>query len=165
MQAGREVAAALKATNGEPVETIVHLVFDRSIVPSGGVLSSAVKNLKGGELPIERMKAMGYAVEDGKIATADNSPVGPAYQVIDYWGGGKQHRRWHLASPVELDANRHGDPLFMDENMIAFGATWKDSEKSEEAFLSLMNLFTDGVNGDGIIAHPLEVKIAIRKRA
>ena len=166
MQAAQEVAAALKGTaNGESVETIVHLVFDRPIVPSGGVLSTAVTGLGGGELQLDRMKAMGYAIEDGKVATSNNSPIGPVYQIIDYWGGEKQHRRWHLAKPVELDASKHGDPLFMDQNMVAFGAVWNDSAKSEEAFLSLMNLFTDGVNGDGIIAHPLEVKIAIRNRA
>ena len=91
--------------------------------------------------------------------TVDDVPVGQAYKIIDYWGGSQQHKRWHMTSPVELNPSRNGDPFFMDENMIAFGVSWKDGTKVQEAFLGLMNLFADGVNGEGIVAHPLEVKV------
>ena len=164
MKAGREVTAALSNAKGDPVDTIVHLVFDRQIVPSGGAMASVVT---GGakDLNIERMKAMGYAIEDGKVMTSDQMPLGEAYRIIDYWGGAKQFKRWHLNKPVTLEASRNGDPFFMDENMIAFGATWSDAAKAEEAFMGLMDLFSEGVNGGGIVAHPLEVKISVSNKA
>lgn len=164
MKIGREVAAVVGANPKKPVQTIVHLVFDRPIVPSGGALAAVVVgNAK--DLDLGRMKAMGYAIEDGKVMTSGEMPLGQAYKIIDYWGGEKQFRRWHLDSPVLLEASRNGDPFFMDENMIAFGATWNDPDKAEEAFMGLMDLFTEGVNGEGIIAHPLEARISVRNQA
>jgi len=164
MKAAREVDGLLRTVPDRPLETVVHLVFDRSIVPSGGALASVVMGASKG-IDIERMRAMGYAVEDGKIATSGETPIGPAFKVIDYWGGSKQFKRWHLKAPVLLEASRNGDPFFMDENMIAFGASWSDAAKAEEAFIGLMDLFAEGVNGQGIIAHPLEIKVSWRNKA
>jgi hypothetical protein len=159
----QELQALAKLAGGKPVDTVVHLVFDRNIAPSGGGFASAVLGGRN-ELNIEQMKAQGYVVEDGKIATHQDIPVGAAFQVIDYWGGERQSKRWHLAAPVALVASRNGDPFFMDERMAAFGALWSDVDKAEEAMLTLLGAFSEGVGGDGIVAHVLELKITERKR-
>jgi hypothetical protein len=71
----------------------------------------------------------------------------------------KQHRRWHLLEPVKINASRNGDPFFMDDNMMAFGALWSDAAKSDEAFISLLEMFSSGVRGSGVIARPLVAEI------
>ena len=159
----QELQALAKLAGGKPVDTVVHMVFDRNIAPSGGGFTAAVLGGKT-ELNLEQMKAQGYVVEDGKVATSQDVPIGVGFQVIEYWGGERQAKRWHLAAPVGLSPSRNGDPFFIDERMVAFGALWADLDKAEEAILTLLGLFSEGVGGDGIVAHVLELKITERKR-
>lgn len=145
---------------GAVLRTIVHIAFDRDIVPRGGVLYRAV--LSDGKLatPAEQLEQMGYEVADGKIALVNDVPISKAYSLIDYWGGEKQHKRWHLAERVTINPSRHGEPFFMDAEMLAFGATWSDTTKVREALPVLLNLFAHGVNGTGSVAVPLVIEIA-----
>jgi hypothetical protein len=143
-----------------PASTVVHIAFDRNIVPSGGVLYRAT--LLDGRMKTspEQLAAMGYAVEDGTVRTVNDVPVGPAYSVLEYWGGERQHKRWHLAGPVTIEPSRNGDPYFMDENMIAFGAKWVDGEQMSAALLGVLELFAFGIKGGDAVAMPLAVELA-----
>ena len=102
---------------------------------------------------------MGYVAKEGKIVLDDDSPVGRGFGVFEYWGGVKQHRRWHMTKPVELSASRNGDPLFMDEYNAAVRVTWEDGSKYEEAMLELLGLFSGGVRGAESVANPLAMKV------
>jgi hypothetical protein len=155
------VVASLMRTplNPDGVETIVHLVFDRPIVPNGGVLMHSMMLDGRSSYGPEQLKNMGYLVIDGKVVVVDGSPVSPAYGVIDYWGGDKQFKRWHLARQVQINPSRNGTPFFMDEEMVAFGAIWRDMLKVQEALLSLLHTFTMGVQGDGAIAQPFALEV------
>jgi len=151
--------AIAKSGASWPGATIVHIVFDRSIVPRGGVLHQAAL-LEGRASPnLGRLAAMGYAVVEDKVLVVNDVPVGPAYQVLDYWGGEKQHRRWHLEEPIAIETSRHGNPYFMDENMIAFGAKWGDGDHATEGLIELLGLFSRGIHGAGIVGIPLAMKL------
>ena len=142
------------------LKTIVHMVFDRKIVPDGGALyMAAMSNGNAGPKDMNYFEARGYLVEDGKVRVSNDIPVGKVYGVLEYWGGEKQHRRWHMAEPATINASRNGDPFFMDDNMLAFGVAWKDFSKSDEAFMQLFEMFCSGVRGDGIVARPLVAEI------
>ncbi len=153
------LAASDPTVNVDGLKTTVHLVFDRQIVPQGGLLHQAM--LADGKTPVrpEQLAAMGYLVLNGKVVQVDGVPVSPAYGVIEYWGGDKQFKRWHLARPVTQNPSRNGDPLFMDEEMIAFEAVWRDMSKIGEAMHNLLSTFTTGVGGSAAIANPLALLI------
>jgi len=144
-----------------PLSTVVHIAFDRSVVPTGGVLYRAT--MLNGRMNItgEKLTAMGYVVEGDAVKTVSDIPVGPAFLAIDYWGGEKQHRRWHLHEPVSIDPSRNGNPLFMDENMVAFGAKWRDLLKASDGLIALLDSFVHGVKGSGDpIAVPLALEVS-----
>lgn len=145
--------------NKGPTKSVVHLLFNDLVVPSGGVLYHAA--LSEGRFPVEKntLVSKGYVFDDDKIMMVDNIPVGRGYQIISYWGGERQHSRWHLASPVKLNPSRNGNPYFMDDNMVAFGATWKDGGKLEEALLELVHLFLGGIQGEGRVADPTALAV------
>ena len=147
-----------------PLSTIVHVVFDRDIVPSGGVLYRATMLDGRTQTNPEQLEAMGYAVKDGAVLTIADVPVGRAYTAVEYWGGGKQHKRWHLAEPAIIEPSRNGNPFFMDESMLAFGATWRDLERVEEALLGLLESFAAGVGKEKgkPIAVPLALELVAR---
>ena len=146
----------------EPVSTIVHLALDRNIQPQGGMLYRATMLEGRMTTSPEQLEQMGYAVEDEKLVTVADVPVSQAYKVIDYWAGAKQHKRWHMTEPVSLNPSRNGNPFFMDENMVAFGAKWHDSSKLEEALLELHSLLSAGVKRAGVVAIPLALELAIQ---
>ncbi len=149
-------------SGNDPVSTIVHLAVDRDIQPQGGVLYRATMLEGRMETSPEQLEQMGYAVDEGKLVTVDDVPVSQAYTAIHYWGGERQHRRWHLTQPVEINPSRNGNPFFMDENMIAFGAKWRDCEKMEEGLLELHGLLCEGVKKDRCIGIPVAVELAVQ---
>ena len=149
-------------TPKESFSTIVHLVFDREIVPRGGVLHKATLLEGRTEMNLPMLEAMGYAVRDGHVVLVDEIPVGKAYEVLSYWGGEKQHKRWHLAEPIALNASRSGNPFFMDMAMVAFGAKWRDQAKLSEALMVLCELFITGVAAAGLVAVPLGLKLHLQ---
>lgn len=144
-----ELERRLPAGILSPQPSIVHVLFDRSATPTGGALLQSV--LSEGRLgPVgapERLEELGYVLEDGRVRQVGDIPVGRAYVALEYWGGARQHQRWHLAGPVLLDPSRHGDPFFMDERCIAFGATWRDLDRFAEAMASLLETFRTGRDG------------------
>lgn len=141
------------------VKSTVHLVFSDRIVPNGGSLLTTVMSNGRISQRTEQLKMTGYTVNDGNVVLVDDVPVGPAYEALTYWGGERQHRRWHLAEAITINPSRMGDPNFMDENMIAFGADWADLEKLEEALAALLGVFAVGVRNDGAISDPLVLRI------
>jgi len=135
-------------------------VFDQKIVPDGGALyMAAMSNGQAGPQDPSYFEARGYLVEEGRVRVSNDVPVGAAFGALEYWGGDKQHRRWHMAKPISLNASRIGDPYFMDDNMVAFGATWKDLTKTDEAFIQLFEFMTAGIRGGGKIARPVMVEV------
>lgn len=144
---------------GSPLRTIVHVAFDRKIVPEGGAVYMAARS--GGAVgpqDLSYFESRGYLVEDGKVRVSEDIPVGAVFGALEYWGGEKQHRRWHMSEPIKVNASRNGDPLFMDEHMLAFSVHWKDTTKVGEAFLQLFETLQSGVRGGGSIAKPLVVE-------
>lgn len=134
---------------GAKVTTLVHLLFDKSVTPSGGLLSSMVSSLGKLEAPITpaRLALMGYAIgSDGKVVTVDDVPVGPIYNLLQYWGGEKQHKRWHLVEPISISPSPNDKTAFMDGRMVAFGATWKDAEVFTAAMEELYRLLVVGTD-------------------
>jgi hypothetical protein len=95
-------AAPRLASATEPMRSIVHLAFDRRITPTGSLLTSILSDGRMIDDPI-KLAAMGYAVRDGKVLLVDDMPVRSVYPLLQYWGGERQHRRWHLAGPIEVD--------------------------------------------------------------
>ena len=157
------VDATRQFFESSPTSTIVHLAFDRNVSLNGGsILSSVARGRDSEHLANEkRLRSLGYQFDDeGKIITVEDIPVPPAYLAIQWWGGEKQHRRWHLTKPVEVNPSRNGDPCFIDENMIAFRAVWKDGERLEPALLDLLETFHVGVKGSGRIANPVALLLA-----
>jgi hypothetical protein len=142
-----------------PLSTVVHIVFDKNVVPQGGILYQAAQIDGRMKNAGDQLEALGYSMEDGKVKLVDDMPVGPVYGAIDYWGGEKQHRRWHLAAPVTVNPSRNGDLFFMDDNMVAFGAKWKDAERLDQALLELLGVFENGIKGSGPIAQPLVMEL------
>jgi hypothetical protein len=160
-EAIRVAAPRLKSLSD--ADSLVHLLFDKPITPQGGLLYTALMG-NGNAPPKEILKARGYVLDqDGHVAMDEEAPVGLGFQALQYWGGEKQHRRWHLAEPITINSSRHGDPFFMDSEMVCFGAKWADGEKFEEALSSLLGVFLDGVGNDGRpIATPLVLEIVWR---
>jgi hypothetical protein len=121
-------------------KTIVHIAFDREIVPAGGVLHRAAMVEGRTEMDADRLKKLGYAMDgDGHLITVDEIPVGNIYPILQYWGGAQQHKRWHMKYPIEVNPGRNGDTYFMDNNIAAFGVDWKDTSKMDEAFKDLLH--------------------------
>jgi len=144
---------------GDSVGTIVHIATDRNIQPQGGVLHRATLLEGRVQDDISKMERMGYAVQDGKVVVVNDIPVGRGYVAINYWGGEKQYRRWHMSKPVTINPSRNGNPFFMDENMIAFGVSWKDPSKMEEALLELCEILAEGVHKERTIGIPLAMEL------
>jgi len=140
--------------------TIIHMVFDRDIVPRGGALHQITMTEGRAPLDLERLETMGYEVRDGKVVMVDDIPVGPAYSLVNYWGGDRQHKRWHMVKPCEINPSRNGDPLFMDANMLAVRATWRDLTKLDEALFELLEMFTNGFGQHRkVIGIPLALEV------
>lgn len=143
------VKEALLSIRPGAKKTIVHLAMDKDVVPKGGVLHRAT--VLEGRTPMDedRLKKMGYAVENGQVVMVDDIPVSPIYQALQYWGGDRQHKRWHMKYPIELDPSRNGNPSFMDECMVAFVAHWSDTHKMDEALQQMCTWLKEGLNGIG----------------
>ena len=147
----RAWAATAQAAPGG-FTSIVHLILDRPATPRGGILLQAVESAGRIGTPTEekrqQLEGLGYLFnDDGTLFSIDEVPVGLAYQALLYWGGDKQHKRWHMSEPIEVNPSRHGDPCFMDDNMIAFRAKWTDLERLQEALDSLTKTLSVGFSG------------------
>ena len=153
------VAETLEGIKPGKKKTIVHIAFDREIVPKGGVLYRATLLEGRNEMDEKRFRQMGYAVdEDGHLVVVDDVPVGNLWRILNYWGGVKQHKRWHMKYPIEVNPGRNGDIYFMDNNIVAFGVDWKDTSKMHEAFTTLFENF-GGLHGEDAIGVPLVAKL------
>lgn len=151
------------ASSGLPLSSIVHLVLDREITPSGGVLMQSVLSdgRQGPASDLDRLRRLGYVIENGRVKLVDGIPVGRAFTALQYWGGERQHKRWHLQEPIQLNPSRHGDPFFMDERYVAFGAVWRDLEHFADAMTGLIEKLRQGFDGVPI-ASPLVVDVMWR---
>ena len=159
------VNGAMNGLGGTPqggFETIVHLAFDREIVPRGGVLHKVTLLEGRTQMDPKMLEQMGYAVLDSHVVVKNDVPVGPAYLVLDYWGGNRQYKRWHLERPIMLNPSRNGNPDFMDENMIGFVAKWTNSVHTADALLALCELFVTGVRDAGVVAVPLVLELYLK---
>jgi hypothetical protein len=154
------LVAALPPSPERPQPSIVHMIFDRPVTPAGGALLQSV--LSDGRLgpsgDLERLQQLGYAFEDGRVKQVEGVPVSPAYGALEYWGGERQHKRWHLGERIRLDPSRHGDRIFMDECSLAFGAKWRDVDRFAEAMTALIETFRNGIDGT-VIAEPLLIDV------
>ncbi len=151
-----QLPAAVRA----PQPSIIHMIFDQPVTPAGGALLQTVmsEGRLGPAGDLERLRQLGYVFEDERVKQVDGVPVGRAYGALDYWGGERQHKRWHLAERIRIDASRHGERFFMDERYLAFGAVWRDLDRFADAMTALIGTFRTGVNGSAI-AEPLVVDV------
>jgi hypothetical protein len=158
------VSESLEGMKPGKKKAIVHIAFDQDIVPRGGVLYRATLLEGRTEMDVDRLRKLGYAVDkEGHLVIVDDVPVGNAYQTIMYWGGTKQHKRWHLKYPVEVNPARNGDLYFMDENIVAFGTDWLDTGKMHDAFTVLLESFMGGHgHSDAIVGTPLAFKLVFQ---
>jgi hypothetical protein len=155
-------ASAARLASLSDADSLVHILFDKPITPDGGLLYTALMGSGKGPAP-ESLKARGYVLDaEGHVVMVDETPIGRGYRTLQYWGGEKQHRRWHLAEPITINPSRHGDPLFMDAEMVCFGAKWRDGERFEDALTSLLGLFIDGFENDGHPLTPLVLEVVWR---
>jgi len=147
-------------------KTVVHMVFDYTVCPAGGLMMDLVRNVSGTQeyrpprlSPVE-LEAMGYLVDgNGKVRLVDDVPIGPIYDALLYWGGEAQYKRWHLSAPVELNPNKKGDPAFMDDNLVAFVAHWKDKTKMDHALTELSEMLGKGIRGGKKVGAPRLVDV------
>ena len=63
--------------------------------------------------------------------------------------------------PVEMDFNRKGNPLFADNNMIAFRAHFKNCSRVAEAIKTLCILLSHGETGLDPIGIPVNICLII----
>lgn len=136
---------------------IVHLILDRDVVPHGGVFLKAMQMLStpngmtaGPRLEdgATYLKQHGYVVQDGKVVLVNDVPVGPAYLLLEEWGGKEHYRDWNMTLPIDLQASRSGNPYFFDENMISFGVHFSTKEDVGPSLGALLARFkTEGVCG------------------
>ena len=154
------VADAMKPIRPGKNKTTVFLVLDKEVVPAGGVLHRATMLEGRTEMSAERLKQLGYALDDdGHIVVVNDVPVGPVYQILQYWGGEKQHRRWHLKYAIDVNPRRNGEKFFMDENLVVFGAEWKDTQSMDGALANLLELLKSGLKGQDFKATPLALEL------
>ena len=146
--------------------TVIHLIFDKSVSPQGGLMQTLVQNVASTQpmtaprLTPAELDAMGYlADEEGKIELIDDVPVGRIYGILQYWGGEKQHKRWHMASPVVIDPSRKGDPCFIDDNLAAIKVTWKDGDRMPEAMSVLVEQLHEGIKESKGVGAPRLVDV------
>jgi hypothetical protein len=145
---------------GLPLSSIVHLVLDREVTPSGGVLLQSVmsEGRQGPAGDLDRLRRLGYVIEDGKVKQVEGVPVGRAFMALQYWGGERHHRRWHLLQAVYVNPSRKDDPFFMDDRLVAFGAVWRDLDHFADAMTALVEILRNGFDG-APIANPLVVDV------
>lgn len=150
-------AVAQKRPNREDGSVVMHLMFGKSIAPTGGLINKAVMGLTATQPPqmpdvdVESLRLRGYAVvetEKGpRVQTVADAPVGPLWNTLQYWGGEKQHRRWHMARPVHASPHRNDCPAFMDGKMCAVQVWFEDNERLMEALEWLCSYCISGPNG------------------
>lgn len=155
------IAAAVgqRRQNREDGSVVMHLMFNRDIAPMGGLINKAVMGLTATQPPQlpdtsqETLRARGYALvpgDDGnlmRIQTVNDVPVGPLWNILQYWGGEKQHRRWHMARPINASPHRNDCPAFMDGKMCAVQVWLEDNERLHEALEWLCSYCVSGPNG------------------
>jgi hypothetical protein len=155
-----ELVRDIPVAPSSPQPSIVHLIFDRPVTPSGGALLQTV--LSNGRLgparDPEQLARRGYVLEDRTVRQKNGVPIGRAYLALDHWGGARQHPRWHLVEPITLEPSRHGDPFFMDEHCLAFGAKWRDLDRFSDAMTALLEAFRLGFDGS-CIGNPLVIDV------
>jgi hypothetical protein len=150
---------------------IVHMMFDKPITPRGGLIHGVVQQLTATqplELPTynaSELGAMGYAVEmDGdkvKIKTVDDVPVGNIWNTLQYWGGGKQHHRWHMEIPIFASPRRNDCPAFMDDNALAFQVWFEDTGKLHDAITNLVTACWEGIETKAGMIPAVGIPIAL----
>ena len=149
------------ASLAPPYASIVHIVMDREVTPSGGALLQGVvsEGRLGPAGDLARLKGLGYVIEGEKVMHVDGVPVGQAFLTLQYWGGERQHKRWHMTQAIDLNPSRHGEPFFMDGRLIAFGATWRDLGRFGDAMAELIKILREGVGGVVSLGSPLLVDV------
>lgn len=136
---------------GSENEIVVHLLFDRDVTPQGNIIFHHLlhQTITGGrvkELSRDEIIARNYCPdEDGKIRTWDGVPVSPAiWDLIDNIDSDKR------VNTCKIDMNRKGNPLFCDENMLAFSMFVNKKDDAYSIFKDVVNLFDK--------RHQIEVK-------
>lgn len=150
-------ACAQKRSNREDGSVVMHLMFAKDITPIGGLVHKAVTGMTATQpsqppdLSREALLLRGYSVVEGddgpRVQAVDDVPVGPLWNTLQYWGGERQHRRWHMARPVNASPHRNNCPAFMDGRMCALQVWFTDDERLADALQDLCDECEVGVNG------------------
>ena len=146
----RQLSDDLEKTNFGNI--IAHFVFDRNVTPQGNLFEDTMRvspTSKVTKLSNDQILSKGYALEpDGKVKTVNDIPVGPVYDRLMKWGGADGHSIWDMKEPIEVDPNRKGNPLFMDNNLMAIRVKFNDDAEKlivQSAFITLKQslIFSD----------------------
>lgn len=150
-------ATGTKRPNREDGSVVLHMMFDRSVTPQGNLIyqnvmsSSATQPAQRPAHTLETLQTQGYVVleADGRynIQTVDDVPVGPIWNTLQYWGGERQHHRWHMERPVHASPRRNDCPAFMDDRMCAVQVWFKDDERLHESLVELALECETGLKG------------------
>jgi hypothetical protein len=169
-------AIETRRPNRQDGSIVVHVMFDKRIVPVGDVLWSDMRLRTGTTAPPtstlqeEKLVAMGYVVTTGPndkrgIKTVDDCPIGPLYDILMYWVAGTpentHYKRWHMGKPIVVSPRRNACPEFMDENMVAFTAFYDDGEKIRDSLVQLSQYCVNGIPTRGGLIPPVGALRAI----
>ena len=163
-------AVSQRRVNREDGSVVMHLMFARDIAPVGGLISKAVMSLTATQPPQmpdvsqENLLLRGYSVVGGesgpRIQTVDDVPVGPLWNTLQYWGGEKQHRRWHMSRPISANPHRNNCPAFMDGKMCAVQVWFEDNERIFDALQNLCDACETGINSSPVVAKIQAIMLA-----
>lgn len=134
----------------------IHLLFKKAVTPVGGLIHRQLMRVgphadHGGEaFDATKLRTMGYSIVPGengieRIQTVNDHPVGPIWNILMYWAGGAQHKRWHMPQPIRLSAARNGCPDFMDDRMVGLTAWFTDYARLGESLQLLATYCSDGI--------------------
>lgn len=145
--------------NGGPC--VVHLIFDSSVSPRGGVIqhmvamASSTQPSPSPKTPKD-LAAMGYLIDDGKVVLENGVPVGPIWPILTWWGV-TNFKINGLSEPIVASPERKGDPAFIDEEILAFGAKFKNGVDVRMIITLLIAVIQ---NGEGDLAPAGRVRLA-----
>jgi hypothetical protein len=134
-----------EAKDKKDPEVIVHLLFDKAVVPQGNLIfhhlsRSAITLPSDNKLSNDELVARGYVpIGDGKVETVHDVPISPVYSTIRDWLCMENS----FAKTWKLDPNRKGMPYFSDENMMAFMVQPKRLKVLDIAFTALASVILE----------------------
>ena len=148
-------------SSGEGALIYVHVLWDRSITPRGGILRDIVGSFFGERAPHRHdprdFVGMGYVVDsNGKIVTdKDGQPHFPVFSRYEAWL--RSGTNGIDKEKCQFSVGRGDNPFFSDDRMLCFGLWILDVDQMPTALFELFQGFT----AEPVLALPLRVRLCI----